>query len=80
MLSNKKIKKGVFMKTQKRRGRPSLLDKMEQNKSKMLIEVSDKTKYLLLFMAKLQRKSVDTFIEELVMWATDFYMNGGQWR
>lgn len=68
------------MKTQKRRGRPSLLDKMENNKSKMLIQVSDKTKYLLLFMAKLQRKSVDTFIEELVMWATDFYMNGGQWR
>ena len=68
------------MKTQKRRGRPSLLDKMENNKSKITIEVSDKTKYLLLFMAKLQRKSVDTFIEELVMWATDFYMNGGQWR
>ncbi len=68
------------MKTQKRRGRPSLLDKMENNKSKITIEVSDKTKYLLLFMAKLQRKSVDTFIEETVMWATDFYMNGGQWR
>jgi hypothetical protein len=80
MLSNKKNKKGVFMKTQKRRGRPSLLDKMENNKSKITIEVSDKTKYLLLFMAKLQRKSVDTFIEETVMWATDFYMNGGQWR
>ncbi len=68
------------MKTQNKRGRPSLLDKMENNKSKITIEVSDKTKYLLLFMAKLQRKSVDTFIEELVMWATDFYMNGGQWR
>ncbi len=68
------------MKTQKRRGRPSLLDKMENNKSKITIEVSDKTKYLLLFMAKLQRKSVDTFVEETVMWATDFYMNGGQWR
>jgi predicted HicB family RNase H-like nuclease len=80
MLSNKKNKKGVFMKTQKRRGRPSLLDKMENNKSKITIEVSDKTKYLLLFMAKLQRKSVDTFVEETVMWATDFYMNGGQWR
>jgi hypothetical protein len=80
MLSNKKNKKGVFMKTQKRKGRPSLLDKMENNKSKITIEVSDKTKYLLLFMAKLQRKSVDTFVEETVMWATDFYMNGGQWR
>ncbi len=68
------------MKTQKRKGRPSLLDKMENNKSKITIEVSDKTKYLLLFMAKLQRKSVDTFVEETVMWATDFYMNGGQWR
>lgn len=68
------------MKTQNKRGRPSLLDKMENNKSKITIEVSDKIKYLLLFMAKLQRKSVDTFIEETVMWATDFYMNGGQWR
>ena len=68
------------MKTQNKRGRPSLLDKMENNKSKITIEVSEKTKYLLLFMAKLQRKSVDTFIEETVMWATDFYMNGGQWR
>lgn len=68
------------MKTQKRRGRPSLLDKMENNKSKMTIEVSDKTKYLLLFLAKLQRKSVDTLIEEIVMWSADFYMNGGQWR
>lgn len=68
------------MKTQNKRGRPSLLDKMENNKSKITIEVSDKTKYLLLFMAQLQRKSVDTFIEETVMWATDFYMNGGQWR
>lgn len=68
------------MKTQKRRGRPSLLDKMENNKSKLTIEVSDKTKYLLLFLAKLQRKSVDTLIEELVMWSADFYMNGGQWR
>ena len=51
------------MKTQNKRGRPSLLDKMENNKSKITIEVSDKIKYLLLFMAKLQRKSVDTFIE-----------------
>lgn len=68
------------MKTQKRRGRPSLLDKMENNKSKLTIEVSDKTKYLLLFLAKLQRKSVDTLIEEIVMWSADFYMNGGQWR
>lgn len=68
------------MKTQKRRGRPSLLDKMENNKSKLTIKVSDKTKYLLLFLAKLQRKSVDTLIEELVMWSADFYMNGGQWR
>ena len=64
----------------KKRGRKSLLDKMEENKSKITIEVSDKIKYLLLFMAKLQRKSVDTFVEETVMWATDFYMNGGQWR
>lgn len=68
------------MKTQKRRGRPSLLDKMENNKSKLTIKVSDKTKYLLLFLAKLQRKSVDTLIEEIVMWSADFYMNGGQWR
>ena len=68
------------MKTQKRRGRPSLLDKMENNKSKMTIEVSDKTKYLLLFLAKLQRKSVNTLSEEIVMWSADFYMNGGQWR
>jgi len=68
------------MKTQKRRGRPSLLDKMENNKSQMTIKVSDKTKYLLLFLAKLQRKSVDTLIEEIVMWSADFYMNGGQWR
>lgn len=68
------------MKTQNKRGRPSLLDKMEKNKSKMIIQVSDKTMFLLRFMAKLQRKSVDTFIEELVIWASDFYMNGGQWR
>ena len=63
------------MKTQNKRGRPSLLDKMENNKSKITIEVSDKTKYLLLFMAQLQRKSVDKFVEELVLWSADYYLN-----
>ena len=75
MLSSKKNKKGVFMKTQNKRGRKSLLDKMEQNKSKLTISITDKTKYILLFIAQLQRKSVDKFVEELVLWSADYYLN-----
>jgi uncharacterized protein (DUF1778 family) len=75
MLLNKKNKKGVFMKTQNKRGPKSLLEKMEYNKSKLTISVSDKTKYLLLFMAQLQRKSVDKFVEELALWSADYYLN-----
>jgi hypothetical protein len=59
----------------KKRGRKSLLNKMEENKSHLTLLISDKTKYLLLFMAQLQRKSVDKYVEELVLWSADYYLN-----
>lgn len=60
----------------KKRGRKSLVEKMETTKSNLKFLVSDKTKFSIYLIAATQRKSVDVVLEELVNWSINFYLLG----